>query len=69
MKKISEISQGMNSIYSCGLNKGIGSKFTEYYRLQQKAHEEGLKTQRPKRCEYNDQDEDNSLWRINNNIF
>ena len=42
-----------------GFNKGCSSKFREGSRVRQKP-EEGRRTYRPKRCENNNKDEDNS---------
>ena len=48
-----------------GLNKGRGSKFREGSRVQQ-TPEDGWRTYWPKRCDYDNKDEDNSLKTINN---
>ena len=42
------------------LNKGRGWKFCIGSWVQQETPEEALRTHRPKLCEYNDKDEDNS---------
>ena len=42
------------------LNKGHGSKFCVGSRVQQETPKEGKRTYRPKGCEYNNKDEDNS---------
>ena len=42
------------------LNKGRGSKFHIGSLVRQETTEEGRRTYRPKRCEYNNKDEDNS---------
>ena len=47
------------------LNKGCGSKFHVGSQVQQ-TPEEGWRTYRPKRCEYKNKDEDNSLKTLNN---
>ena len=47
-----------------GFNKGRSSKFREGSRVRQ-TPEEGRKTYRPKRCENNNKDEDNSLKTLN----
>ena len=41
-----------------GLNKGRGSKFRVGSQVRQETPEEGWKTYRPKRCEYNNKGED-----------
>ena len=41
-----------------GLNKGRGSKFRVGFRVRQ-TPEEGRRTYRPKRCEYNNKNEEN----------
>ena len=63
----------MRTIYLRGLNKGFGSKFREGSRLGhegsrvlQEAPKECQRAHRPKRCEYNNKDEDNSLNNLNN---
>ena len=48
----------------CGLNKECGLKFHVGSKVQQTT-EEGRWTYRPKRCEYNNKDEDNSLKTLN----
>ena len=52
-------------IYSYGLNKGFGSKFCVGSQVQHEAPEEGWRSHRPKYCEYNNKDEDNSPNRVN----
>ena len=52
-----------------GLNKGRGSKFRVGYRVRQETPEEGRRTHRPKRCEYNNKDEDNSPKTLNDKHF
>ena len=46
---------------SQGLNKGHGSKFCVGSWVCQETPEKGRMTHWPKRCEYNNKDEDNSL--------
>ena len=48
----------------CGFNKGRSSKFRVGSRVQQ-TPEEGRRTYRPKRCENNNKDEDNSPKTLN----
>ena len=48
-----------------GLNKGRVSKFRAGFRVRQETPKEGWRTHRPKRREYNNKDEDNSLKTIN----
>ena len=43
-----------------GLNIGRGSKFSICSSVWKETSEDGRKTHRPKRCEYNTKDEDNS---------
>ena len=43
-----------------GLNNRRGSTFCISSRVQQETPEEGWRTHQPKRCEYNNKDEDNS---------
>ena len=47
------------------LNKGRGSKFRVGSRVRQVTPEEGRRTHQPKRCEYNNKDEDNSQKTLN----
>ena len=47
-----------------GFNKGRSSKFCEVSRVRQ-TPEEGRRTYRPKRCENNKKDEDNSPKKLN----
>ena len=47
-----------------GFNKGRGSKFREGCRVRQ-TPEEGRRRYRPKRCENNNKDEDNSPKNLN----
>ena len=48
-----------------GLNKGWGLKFYVGFRVQQDIPEEGQRIYRPKYCEYNNKDEDNSPKTLN----
>ena len=71
---------GMRAVYPRGLNKGFSSRFRENSRLRQEssrvrkassqvrqeAPEEGRRVYRPKRCEYNNKDEDNSPNNLDN---
>ena len=52
-----------------GLNKGHGSKFRVVSRVQHETPEEGWKTYWLKLCEYNNEDEDNSLKILNDKFF
>ena len=56
---------GIRTVDPRGLNKGRGSKFRVGSRVQQKTPEDGRRTYRPKRCEYDNKDEDNSLKTLN----
>ena len=47
------------------LNKGRGLKFRVGCRIQQEAPEKDQRTYQPKRCEYNNKDEDNSSKTLN----
>ena len=49
--------------------KGFELKFSVGSRIWQETLEEGWKTHRPKRCEYNNKDEDNSLNTINDKNY
>ena len=51
---------GIRSSHPRRLNKGRGSKFRVGTRVRQETPEEGRRTYRPKCCEYNNIDEDNS---------
>ena len=51
---------GIRASDICGLNKGRGSKFRVGFRVWQETPEEGRRTHRPTRYEYNNKDEDNS---------
>ena len=51
-----------------GFNKGRSSKFREGSRVWQ-TPEEGRRTYRPKRREYNNKDEDNSPKTLNDETF
>ena len=71
---------GMRTVYPRELNKGFSSKFRENFRLRQEssrvrkvssqvrqeAPDEGWRSHRPKHCEYNNKDEDNSLNNLEN---
>ena len=48
-----------------GLNKGHGSKSHVGSQVWQETPEEGQRTYRPKHCEYNTKDEDNSPKTLN----
>ena len=48
-----------------GINNGRGSKFCVGSRVPQETPEEGRRTYRSKRCEYNNKDEDNSPKTLN----
>ena len=54
-----------------GLSKGRGSKFHVDSQVQQETSEEGRRTHRLDRCEYNNKDEDKRPKTINdkNNLF
>ena len=52
-----------------GLNKGFSSKFREGSRVRQEIPEEGRRTHWPKRCDYNNKDEDNRLNTLNNKNY
>ena len=58
--------KGIRTIYLVELNKGFRSKFRVCSRARHKTPE-GRRTHRPKRCEYNIEDEDNSPNTINYN--
>ena len=51
---------GIGTIYPSGLNKGFGSRFCVGTRVRHETPEEVRRTYEPKRCEYNNDDEDNS---------
>ena len=51
---------GIRAIDPHGLNKGRSSKFCVEFRVRQ-TPEEGWRTYQPKRWEYGNKDEDNSL--------
>ena len=71
---------GMRTGYPHGLNKGLGSKFSDGSRLRQEGSrvrkedsrvrqeipEEGRRAHQPKGCTDNNKNEDNSLKNINN---
>ena len=50
---------GIRTVYNHGLNKGFGWKFYEVSLVCQETPEESQKKHRPKRCEYNNKEEDN----------
>ena len=50
---------GIRTIYSCGLNKGFSSGFYVGSPVRYEKPEEGQITYRPKRYEYNNDNEDN----------
>ena len=51
---------GIRIIYLGGLNKRFGSKFCLGSQVRYETPEEGRRRYRPKCCEYNSEDEDNS---------
>ena len=53
------MANGIRTGNSCGFNKGRSLKFRVGSRVQQ-TPEEGQRTYRPKRCENNNKDKDNS---------
>ena len=53
-------------VYPCGSNEGFSLKFYVGYLIQ---HEEGRRTYQPKRCEYNNKDEVNSLNILRDNNY
>ena len=59
----------MRTIYLIGLNKGFDSKFCVGSQVQQETTEEGWNTHQLKRCEYNDEDEDNSPITLGDKTF
>ena len=58
------MTNGIRTGDSRGFNKGRSSKFREGSRVRLTS-EEGRRTYRPKRCENNNKDEDNSLKTLN----
>ena len=46
----------IRTIYSRVLDKGLSSMFCVGFRVTYKTPEEGWRTYRPKRCEYNNED-------------
>ena len=52
-----------------GLNKGRGSKIRAGSWVRQETPEDGQEAYRPKRCEYNNKDQDNSPKTLNDNII
>ena len=55
----------LETIYPHGSNKRFGSKFRVGSWVQDETPEEGRRTHRPKRCECNNKNEDNSLNTLN----
>lgn len=55
-----DMSSGTGTIYSCGLHKGLISRFPEGCH-DRKSPDEGRRIQRPKRCDKNNKDGDTSL--------
>ena len=51
---------GSRTIYPCGLNKRFSLRFCVGPRVQHETPEEARRTYRPRCCEYNHKDEDNS---------
>ena len=58
---------GMRIINHWDSNEGLSSEFPEVYQVQQKTPEEDRRVQRPKCCEYNNQDTNSSLQYLENN--
>ena len=58
------MANGIRSRDPRGFNKGCSSKFRVGSRVRQ-TPEEGRRTSRPKRCENNNKDENNSLKTLN----
>ena len=56
---------GIRVIDPRGLNKECGSKFRVGSRVRPETPEEGRRTHRPERCEYNNKDEDSSPKTLN----
>ena len=63
------MAEGIRGVKLRELNKGHGSKFCVGSRLRKVTPEEGWKTHRPKRCDYNNKHEDNSPKTLNYNIY
>ena len=60
---------GIRTIYPHKLNKGFNSKFCIGSWVQHYTPEEGQRKYWPKRCVYNNEDEDNSPNIMNDNNF
>ena len=56
---------GIRTIYPHGLSKAYDSKFRVGSRVQHKKPEKGRRTQRPKRCKYNNKHEGKSPNTLN----
>ena len=56
---------GIRASDPCGLDKGHGSKFRVGYRVRQETPEEGRRTYRANRREYNHKDEENCSKTLN----
>ena len=56
-------------MFSAGLDKGFASKFWVGSRIRNKTPKEGPRTHRPKRCEYNKEDEDNCANTLSDTNF
>ena len=56
---------GIGTIYLCDFDKRFGSKFRVGFRIQHETPEEGRRTYRPKRCEYNKKENDDSTNTLN----
>ena len=52
---------GIRTSYSHGLDKGFNLRFSLGFQVQYKEPEEGQRTYRPKHCQYNNEDVDNTL--------
>ena len=55
----------INGIYPCGLDKGFGLKFFIGSRVWQETFAEGWRKNQPKRGEYSNKDEDNTMNILN----
>ena len=58
------MANGIRTGDPCGFNKGRSSKFRVGFRVRQ-TPEEGQRTYRPKRCDNNNEDEDNRPKTLN----
>ena len=56
---------GIRTLYPCGFNKKFSSKFHVDSQVWQETPEEGWRAHWPKQCQYNKEDEDNSLNTLN----